>query len=197
MKTCTKCGVEKPREMFSKKKASADGLNYWCKACQKLYRKEHREEIAVETKRWREDRKEELAVKTKQYHEDHKEEIAANKKRYREDNKEDIVAYIKSYREDNKENIATSGKKYRKENTAKINVKTAKRRAQKIQSVPAWFEKEAVNLLYAKAQEWAMQVDHVIPLISDTVCGLHCHANLQLLDGSLNSSKGNRYEQDQ
>lgn len=32
-KTCTKCGLEKSLEEYSKRKQSRDGLNPWCKSC--------------------------------------------------------------------------------------------------------------------------------------------------------------------
>lgn len=35
MKICTKCQVEKPIEEFSKRSASKDGLNSWCKPCKR------------------------------------------------------------------------------------------------------------------------------------------------------------------
>ena len=37
MKTCTKCGVAKPKTEFSKDAGNRDGLFYWCKACAKAY----------------------------------------------------------------------------------------------------------------------------------------------------------------
>ena len=33
MKTCRKCGEEKPLAQFSKTAAHADGLRHWCKVC--------------------------------------------------------------------------------------------------------------------------------------------------------------------
>lgn len=33
MKTCSKCGEQKPLAQFNKRKASKDGLSIWCKLC--------------------------------------------------------------------------------------------------------------------------------------------------------------------
>lgn len=77
-------------------------------------------------------------------------------------------------------------------NPWKANAISAKKRASKLQATPPWFEKEKVAIVYQKAKEWGFEVDHVIPLKGKNVSGLHCWANLQLLDKSLNSSKGNK-----
>ena len=67
MKTCTKCGVEKTLDSFSKCKR--DGLQYMCKectsACNKAYKEANKEELAVKKKAYRETNKEEIAVKKK------------------------------------------------------------------------------------------------------------------------------------
>jgi hypothetical protein len=84
-------------------------------------------------------------------------------------------------------------KAWHKANPGKRAAFSNKRRAVKLQAIPKWFDKEKVDLVYAKAKEWDMHVDHVIPLQGKNVCGLHVWENLQLLHPSLNSSKGNKY----
>jgi hypothetical protein len=67
------------------------------------------------------------------------------------------------------------------------------RRAKKIRAIPPWFEEEQVAKVYEMATEYGFHVDHIVPLNSETVCGLHCWANLQLLSKEVNASKGNRH----
>lgn len=72
------------------------------------------------------------------------------------------------------------------------------RRAVKKQAIPAWANLEAIDALYELARwktertgiEW--QVDHVVPLQSPSVCGLHVENNLEVLTKKRNASKGNR-----
>ena len=186
MKTCTKCGVSKTPEEFGLDRNKKDGLPSWCKKCN-----------AEGGKKYYAANKETIARKAKKYRVKNKEAIASYTKKYQAENKEAIASYYKKYCAANKGRVAAKNKKYRAENMAHYAQLEKYRNVQKLRAVPAWFEKAAVELVYAKAQEWDMHVDHIIPLQSKTVCGLHCHANLQLLDGSLNQSKSNHYEQDQ
>lgn len=73
------------------------------------------------------------------------------------------------------------------------------RRAMKRLAIPGWANQFFIREAYALARtrtdltgvEW--HVDHIVPLQSPLVCGLHCEGNLQLLPGKINTSKGNRY----
>lgn len=38
-----------------------------------------------------------------------------------------------------------------------------------------------------------MEVDHIVPIKSDIVCGLHCIDNFQLMTREDNARKGNRF----
>lgn len=74
----------------------------------------------------------------------------------------------------------------------KLVAKTARRRARKKNATPVWADHERINLVYAKAKELGLTVDHVVPLASPLVCGLHVWENLQLLERNINASKQNR-----
>jgi hypothetical protein len=60
-------------------------------------------------------------------------------------------------------------------------------------ALPSWADINAIAKIYLKASEFGMQVDHIVPMHSKLVCGLHCEANLQLLIASENAAKRNRF----
>ena len=64
-------------------------------------------------------------------------------------------------------------------------------------SGPPWADQKKILILYEKALILGMEVDHIVPITSSFVCGLHCEDNLQLLCKSENVSKGNRSWPDQ
>lgn len=59
-------------------------------------------------------------------------------------------------------------------------------------ATPKWANKKLINDMYLNRKR-GMHVDHIIPLKSKLVCGLHCEANLQYLGAVENIRKGNRY----
>lgn len=78
----------------------------------------------------------------------------------------------------------------------------AKRRAAKLKATPRWADRKEIAKVYAEAVERTretgvrMEVDHIVPLRGENVCGLHVANNLQVLTRTENSKKGNRFSGD-
>lgn len=73
----------------------------------------------------------------------------------------------------------------------------ARRGARLRTAAPRWDAPAVMRRLYVEAQKRKMEVDHVVPLSSPHVCGLHVWHNLQLLEKTENIRKGNREWPDQ
>jgi len=74
----------------------------------------------------------------------------------------------------------------------------ARRRAAKRLADVDWADRFIIKEIYhlailrTKATGVKHEVDHIVPLQSKYVCGLHCEANLRVIPKSVNISKGNR-----
>lgn len=83
---------------------------------------------------------------------------------------------------------------------AMIAFHASKRRTARLLRTPPWADLEAMRTIYEEAQRMTAKtgtphhVDHIIPLQGKLVSGLHVPANLQILTGTENSSKHNRFE---
>lgn len=89
--------------------------------------------------------------------------------------------------------------KYRAANPAKFRAKTTKRRAKKLNATPVWADQVLIDEIYNLAHMrtvstgFMWHVDHIVPLQSKLVCGLHVEHNLQVIPGATNLRKGNRH----
>ena len=67
------------------------------------------------------------------------------------------------------------------------------------QATPAWANKEDIRKIYQRAYELSKEtgikyeVDHIDPLTSDLVCGLHVPENLQIITLEENRQKYNKF----
>jgi hypothetical protein len=83
-------------------------------------------------------------------------------------------------------------------NPERVMEKTRRYQAAKRCASPGWADRSAIVWFYKRARELTAitgiphEVDHIIPLVSDLVCGLHCEFNLQVLPLWQNRSKANK-----
>jgi len=184
-KICSTCKVEKSLTEFHKSAYKSGGADCRCKPCAS-------EEKAARYKV----NKVHHNAKSNEYYANNKEATSVRQKKYYLENTELVKAKGRQHYEDNKEAYTKRTKTYRENNRALYNAMSAKRRAAKLQATPLWFEKEEVKDVYMEGSYFQMDVDHIVPLQSSLVCGLHCWDNLQLLTPTANSSKGNRHWED-
>lgn len=127
----------------------------------------------------------------------------ASRAKSRRGRAEKIREASKSYRRRNLERLIAYGREYRARRpewaSAYWGAANAKRRAARRRAVPAWFEDAPVRAIYRAAAAVSEstgvdhEVDHVVPLISALVCGLHVADNLRVIPASANRRKGNRF----
>lgn len=107
--------------------------------------------------------------------------------------------YGKKYYHNNKDKSRAATKKRLStpKGLAEHNARNKKREALKLQAMPVWANQEYIKLFYvgAKIEEARtgkkVDVDHIVPLNHELVCGLHCEHNLQLLTAKANRAKKN------
>jgi 5-methylcytosine-specific restriction endonuclease McrA len=115
---------------------------------------------------------------------------------------------VKSYEEYHVDNHTTDGRvgkckdcrkeasaDYYQNNKEKYYANRAKYRAAKLERTPKWANMLHIEEFYARCPE-GHEVDHIVPLQGERVCGLHVLENLQYLTVVENRSKSNKYEEE-
>ena len=135
----------------------------------------------------------------RQSYQKHKEKVLAQAAVYRAANLERERANRKAHYERNKAHVLAVASDYRKANKPKVNSWQKKYQTKKRSAIPVWADLKKIEKIYETAA-WMTEnsgepwhVDHIVPIQSKTVCGLHCEANLTILPATENMSKSNRY----
>lgn len=114
-------------------------------------------------------------------------------------NKKKILARSAEWAEKNRERFKRNQAQYRRAESLKRTMQAAARRVRESRAKPEWADKPCIREIYDLARrrseatgiQW--QVDHIVPINSKRVCGLHVEHNLRVIIGAENSAKGNRY----
>jgi len=167
MKTCTKCKIFKPLELFITNKQMTDGRGSWCRAC-----------VSIENKKAYKKR---MLCPEKRI----KERTRVNTYNFLNKNAKSLAN--KEYAKSNLYVILANNKKTK---AAKL-----KRTPKWLTETDLWMMQEAYELaqLRTKITGFSWHVDHIIPLQGKTVSGLHVPKNLQVITAVANLTKSNIY----
>ena len=176
-KRCIDCLVNMTLDKFSKNRTKKYGVQNCCKLCMSVRGINARKADPLRVK----------AVKDKWVQKTSLEYFRLKRRR-------EYAANVERERE--------KASDYRKRNAAKVNADTVKRKVIKLSASPSWgndfFIQEAYSLaqLRTKLFGFKWHVDHMVPLNSKLVCGLHAYTNLQVIPAIVNLTKRNFYWQD-
>ena len=179
---CTKCRLEKllseyyfRKDRQKHKRACKDCQSKYNKTYHKAYRKANLEKLRVASKVWRDTNPEKHRAKAKAW---------------KKANSERKKATDKAWRKANTEKHRAGNAAWQKANPEKCRAYCARRRAAKLQATPAWADLQEIQDFYVACPP-GHHIDHIFPLISDKMCGLHIRSNLQYLPAKENLSKRN------
>ena len=187
-KICNVCGEEKPLDAFPITSKKRGGRRPRCKPC-------HRE---INT-RWRAENPEKQKACEKRWRGNNTDKSREKVRLWRNKNRERFNANAQRYHRENEERTREHAANWRLKNPGKVNAQGMLRYARKIRAVPAWADPAILSYVYEKARQLSGQtgirhhVDHIVPLQSEIVCGLHCEANLEVTTAKENQRKGNRW----
>lgn len=183
-KKCTKCEAIKSFDQFAPYKKHKDGLYSYCRSCVKVLNKIYYLKNVEKEK-----------ARTKLYALNHPEWVKSTSTTYHANNQDKE----RNYRQNNIAKILQNGARWRNNNPNKARAIYSKRRSVKLQAMPKWANQQKIQEFYETADGLNMltgiwhEVDHIVPLQSKVVCGLHCEANLQILTMSENRTKSNKF----
>lgn len=191
MKTCTKCKAQKILSDFYRRSKSFDGLTAKCKSC------------AWETTRTaRAKNKNKYKSKLYEWRKNNPEKVAALQLAWRRRNPETDRKSRAKWAANNRVKVNSSISKWKKNNSQKVASYNGQRRAVKLSATPAWANKFFIEEAYDLAKRRSLlktggiakwHVDHIVPLKSNLVCGLHVEHNLQVIPAVVNVKKHNRH----
>jgi hypothetical protein len=152
----------------------------------KAYYEKNTEKVKAKHAEWRADNADHLKQKERKRYEANPEASWDKFRRWREANPERV-----------RELNLQKSTRWRLANPDKRCAMETRRRTQMMRAYPAWADDELIAEVYALARlrteltgiSW--EVDHIVPLNSDLVCGLHWEGNLQVIPAAANLAKSN------
>jgi hypothetical protein len=217
-KRCPDCQEIKPLDAFYPSKNGFQGVSGYCIPCDKARRNArsaldrdtprarakawsaaHPERKKDNDARWYSDNKDYANERGTAYYVANKPKLRAKNKEWRVANSAQITEQNRQKRIINGDGIRAKRRQHYADNKAAYIANARRREADKLRATPAWADHKLMLAFYERAEEMtratgiAHHVDHIIPLRSPRVCGLHVHYNLQILTAEENLRKGNNF----
>lgn len=188
MKTCARCKQLKPFGEFYPRTDRPGGYMPRCKTCKAEGAAAYRAANQHDTRR-----------RSREWHAANRERSTANTLAWQAANREANLARMREYKRENAASVRQQWREWRDANRHVVRELKMRRRAALASAVPVWADRRAIRDVYAQAVKLSAQtgtpytVDHIVPLQSDIVCGLHVEHNLRPMPFLENCSKGNRW----
>lgn len=179
-KKCAGCEQMKVFAEYSKNANTVDGHSYTCKDCDHITYLKNQDVVKA---------------RVNQYRKHNIDKIKELAKRRQEKYREEAIDRVTKWRLANIEKAREYSRKSKKKHQAQSNARTSMYRAIKKQATPKWLT-ETMRLqmesLYKECGK-GYHVDHIVPLTSDLVCGLHVPWNLEIIPEVVNETKQNDF----
>lgn len=186
-RTCSECAKKRAPHSWTRDK-KAEYMKVWRKENverRKTYRTEYRKENLAECRAA--ERRSSANLKSRM-----------RRKGYRLANSQAIREWERAYKHSTLERSREVRIEAYKRDPKKFYVRAKTRKMLQNSRIPIWADLGRIEEIYRRAGRISkclgvpLHVDHVVPIKSRLVSGLHCEANLAIISGRLNSSKGNR-----
>jgi len=187
VKSCAKCGQVKDDREFYPDPSKKCGLASYCRTCSKTK--------CVDRYK---NNKETHDAKSRLYYATHKPEVTVMNAKWVAAHREQVKEYRREYALANKLVCNAHKRKWAKNNPDKVAAREKRRQMQQRIATPFWANKAKMAEFYKRAKEMSgngveYHADHIVPLKSELVCGLHVEANLAIVPASYNRAKRNTY----
>lgn len=214
-KKCSVCLEVKDEENFP---LNGKYRRHQCKECwreyKNSYRAKNKDHVNEVKTLWKQKNPDKVKQHNKTFYENHKERcldysrtwarLNRDKRRkicldHYHRNSDKYSLYSQEYNRNNREKLNLAARRRYQANPGKDISKVTTRKRTLKSAQPKWantfFIEEIYHLAKIRSEVTGVKwhVDHIVPLKSDKVSGLHCEANLQVITQKDNCSKGNKY----